>query len=284
MHSELFSIGGLVIRGYGLMMALGFVLGLLSWVWLGRRSGRDFTYCSDLLFWVMVAGIAGARAVYVLFEWSYYRENPLLILRIDQGGLVFYGGFLFAGLALVVFARRHRESLAALLDFVVTSVPLAHAFGRLGCFLNGCCFGRPWEGPLAVRFPADSPVWWHQTSSGLVARDAACSLPVHPVQVYEAAFNLLLYALVVAVYRRRPREGVTTALYLLAYSAGRFAIETFRGDDRLRWMDLSVSQHVSIGLFLTGVVVLAWTRRAQSQTHTGSRPAPATPGNASTAG
>ena len=284
MHSELFSIGGLVIRGYGLMMALGFVLGLMNWVWLGRRSGRDFTYCSDLLFWIMVSGIAGARAVYVLFEWDYYREHPLLILRIDQGGLVFYGGFLFAGLALAVFARRHRESLVSLLDFVMTSVPLAHAFGRMGCFLNGCCFGRPCDGPLGVRFPAESPVVWHQVTFSLIPRGAAQSLPVHPVQLYEAALNLLLYAVLVWTYRRSPREGRATALYLLAYAVIRFATETFRGDDRLRWLGLSVSQHASIGLFLTGVVVLAWTRYAKPRTADGSPREPATPASGSTAG
>lgn len=284
MHSELFSIGGLVIRGYGLMMALGFVLGLLSWVGLGKRSGRDFTYCSDLLFWTMVSGIAGARAVYVLFEWDYYREHPLLIFRIDQGGLVFYGGFLFAGLALAVFARRHHESLVSLLDFSLTSVPLAHAFGRIGCFLNGCCFGRPCSGPLGVTFPAESPVVWHQVTFGLIPRGAARSLPVHPVQLYEAALNLLLYGVLVWHYRRGPREGSTTALYLLAYAVIRFTTETFRGDDRLRWLGLSVSQHASIGLFLTGVGVLAWTRYAKPGPAGGSPREPATPASGSTAG
>jgi phosphatidylglycerol:prolipoprotein diacylglycerol transferase len=285
MHSELFSIGGLVIRGYGLMMALGFILGLVSWVRVGRGSGRDFTYCSDLLFWVMVSGIAGARAVYVLFEWDYYRKYPWLILRIDQGGLVFYGGFLFSALALMVFARRHRESLMSLLDFVITSVPLAHAFGRVGCFLNGCCFGRPHASPLGVRFPAGSPVAWYQMEIGLIPREAAATLPVHPVQLYEAALNVLLYGVVVWHYRRSRREGSTTALYLLAYAVIRFATETFRGDDRLRWQGLSVSQHVSIGLFLMGVMVLAWTRRAQQQQpHSASPRDPQTPASGSTAG
>jgi phosphatidylglycerol:prolipoprotein diacylglycerol transferase len=221
--------------------------------------------------------------LYVAMNWDYFRLHPLLILRIDQGGLVFYGGFLAAALGLVFFARRRHEPVLPLFDFVATALPLGHAFGRIGCFLNGCCYGRPWSGALAVRFPADSPPWQHQMEAGRILRAATDSLPVHPVQLYEAAFNLALYALLAWQYRRRgQRVGSTTALYLLAYSLGRYAMETFRGDDRLHWWGLSVSQHVSIGVFLMGVLALAWTHR--TTTPDTARRAPPTPANGSTAG
>lgn len=265
MHSELFRIGPIVIQSYGAMMAAGFLLGLVNWVWLGRREGRSPTFCSDLLFWIAVSGILGARAAYVAAEWRAYASDPISILRIDQGGLIYYGGLLASSAALVVFARRRAVNLTALLDFVVTSVPLAHAFGRVGCFFNGCCYGRPGELPWCVRFPRESLVWWNHVQEGLIHRHGAASLPVHPTQLYEAAFNLALYGLVAVHFRRRRRDGTTLALYLLVYPVGRFLLEFVRGHDRVFVGGLSMAQCVSLGLFALGLGV-AWRARTSRGT------------------
>lgn len=261
MHSKFFDIGPLTVHWYGVMMALGFMAGLLTWTIVGRGSKRSFNYCSDLMFWVMVSGIAGARVAYVVSEWSHYMHNPLSILRVDQGGLIYYGGFIGSGVALYVFAKRHGESILSLMDFVATAVPLAHAFGRVGCFLNGCCFGRVCEGVPGVRFPAQSLVWWDHVSSGQVLRFSAHSLPVHPVQLYEASLNIGVYLLILWHYRRRRHEGSTTALYLLTYPVARFVLELFRGHERVRWFGMPVAQHVSIALFITGIALFIWSRK-----------------------
>ena len=263
MHSICFNIGRLPIYWYGVMMALGFFCGLASWTVLGRREGRNFNFCADLLFWIMVSGIIGARLVYVVSDFRYFLVKPLMILRVDQGGLIYYGGFIGATLAIFVFAKIRSEKLLPLSDFTITSVPLAHAFGRIGCFLNGCCHGKEYDDLFAVSYPSDSFAWWLQTHMGKINRFEPRSLPVHPVQLYEAAFNVVLYLFLIWAYRRRRQDGGIIALYLLTYSFARFWFEFLRGDERMKWMGLSVAQLISAFLFLVGVGLLVTSRRSQ---------------------
>jgi phosphatidylglycerol:prolipoprotein diacylglycerol transferase len=241
-----FMIGSREIRWYGVMMALGFLASLGHWRLLGRRTGVDTAFTGDLLVWLMVAGVAGARAAYVLANWAYFRAVPAEILRVDQGGLIFYGGFLGAGVALVLFSRLHRQSLLTTTDLVVTALPLGHAFGRIGCFLNGCCGGRAAPAECAL----------------------ACGLAHYPVQLYESAFNLALYAFLFWYYlapaRRRP--GRILALYLMTYPVGRFLLELLRGDERTRVGALDAAQVVSLALLATGLTL--WTiLRLHEHTH-----------------
>ena len=283
MHSILFEIGPLTIHTYGVMMALGFLLGLGSWTLLARREGRDFAFCSDLLFWIMVTGILGARAAYVMTEWSYFAAHPLEIVRVDRGGLVYYGGMLSAGLALVVFARRRRIALPALMDFVITAVPLGHALGRVGCFLNGCCYGARFDGPWAVRFPAQSLPWEDELHAGLIGPGAPMSLPLHPVQLYESALNLAVFALLAWHYRRqRVHDGQTLALYLLTYPLGRLALEFLRGHEQVWVGVLTDAQVVSLGLL--GVGLLLALRAARRKRACASSPPPPKPASGPTAG
>jgi len=264
MHPDFISFGPFSIHTYGVMMALGFLAGLGNWVLLGRRDGRSPQFCTDLMFWVMVAGLAGARTAYVLENWPAYAADPLSIIRVDQGGLVFYGGFAAAGAAVVMFARRHREPLAGLFDFVVTSVPLAHALGRIGCFLNGCCFGSCTAAATRVAFPRHSIPWTSQVREGLIDGNATASLPVHPVQLYEAAFNFAVYGLLVWLFRRKLRAGMVTAIYLVLYAIGRFSLEFVRGDrgERLAVQQFSIGQFVSLLVLAAGVALLAVLARA----------------------
>lgn len=265
MHPVFLNVGPLTIHWFGVCMALGFLAALYNWSRLARREGRDLAYCSDLLFWIVISGILGARVAYVVADWSYFRGNPVQILRIDQGGLIYYGGFLASAAAVVLFARLHKQSLLSLMDFVATSIPLAHAFGRLGCFMNGCCHGAVYSGPLAVTYPGYpyiSAAWLAQYDAHLLANGTLRSLPVHPVQLYEAAYNLLVFAVVLAVYRRRRREGEVAGVYLVLYPVGRFLFEFLRGDSRMQCLGLNVAQLVSLGLFASGLALLLWTRRA----------------------
>ncbi len=263
MMPDLGSIGPLTVHWYGVMMALGFLAGLLNWVILGRPIGRDYKFCSDLLFWIMVAGILGARVAYVLSDLSYFLTNPWHIVRVDEGGLIYFGGFLGAWLALYCFARRRKMPFFDLADLVVTSLPLAHAFGRVGCFMNGCCHGVTTEGALGVVYPLHSVVGRGQLMSGLLSTEAVRCLPVHPVQLYESAFNLCLFGLLLLVWHRRRRQGMVGVVYLLVYPVGRFTLEFLRGDYRIRWAGLSVAQWVSIGLFAAGWGLWWLLRRAR---------------------
>ena len=256
MHPLFIKLGRLPIYWYGVMMALGFLTGLVNWVRLGQREARDASYCSDLLFWVIISGIVGARLAYVIANLRSFALAPLSIFRVDQGGLIYYGGFVAAGAALFIFARRRGERLIALLDFVVTSLPLGHAFGRIGCLMNGCCYGKIYKGWPSITFPSGSLAWWHHVDARLLDPSALRSLPVHPVQLYEAAFNLVLFVVLGWVYRRCKGEGRVVGTYLVMYPAGRFLFEHLRVAAHGRIGGLSDAQYISMLLCVFGVVLL----------------------------
>lgn len=223
-------LGPITIRWYGVMMALGFIAALMNWTALGRKEGKDMTFCSDLLFWIMISGIVGARVAYVIANIGFFIQEPLMIVRLDKGGLIYYGGFIGAFLAVYIFSRSRKLSVAAMYDFTATSVPLSHALGRIGCYLNGCCFGK--HGSF---WPGD----------------------VCPVQLMESAYNMALYMLLVLLYKRKKRDGFIAVVYLLVYPFGRFLFELLRGDERMRIAGLSIAQIISILLFSGGLMLLA---------------------------
>ncbi|MBU1909943.1 MAG: prolipoprotein diacylglyceryl transferase [Verrucomicrobia bacterium] len=234
-----FSIGGRPIYWYGVFTALAFLAAVMHWNWLARKQGRPAGFGSELAFWIMLAGIVGARVAYVFSELDEFRGNWLKIVRVDQGGLIFYGGFLGALAAVWIMSRRRREPFWSLADFTISALPLGHAFGRVGCFLNGCCYGRPSELPWAC--------WAHDALR-------------HPTQLYEALANLLIYATLLMFLRRRTapaRPGRVAALYLMLYPAFRFGVEFLRGDPRMRWAGLSVAQWLSLAMLLVGAAL--WT-------------------------
>jgi len=262
MNPVCFRIGSFPVHWYGVMMALGFFAGLANWTWLGRKRGWNFNFCSDLLFWIMVSGIAGARVAYVISDLDSFREEPWTVFFVHQGGLIFYGGLIGGVLAVFVFARVRGVNSRALLDLVASSTPLGHAFGRIGCFLNGCCHGKVDSGPLAVTYPAESLAWWQQVHEGLLASTAARSLAVTPVQLYEAALNLLTYLLLVHLYRGTRRHGLVCGVYFVVYACCRFVLEFLRGDARVTWLGLSVAQILSFALVLAGAGLLLRGRSA----------------------
>jgi phosphatidylglycerol---prolipoprotein diacylglyceryl transferase len=227
-----FTIGNRPIYWYGVMVALGFLVAVAHWNALGRRHGRPRGFGSDLGFVVMVSGILGARLAYVLSNFSHYAAHPIEVVRIDRGGLIFYGGFLGACAAIYVLARIRKEPPLGLGDFVVTGLPLGHTLGRVGCLLNGCCYGLPSDVPWRI-YTADAFR--------------------HPVPLYEAAFNVILYVVLLRMYPRRRRDGDALALYLVLYGAWRYFIEFLRGDERAMWLGMSVAQAVSLALAAAGL-------------------------------
>ncbi len=249
-------LGPVTIHWYGVFMALAFLTGFANWIVLGRRAGRDAQFCSDLLFWVMIAGLVGGRIAYIASEFRDYAADPRQIFAIWKGGLIFYGGFIGAILAVYIFARRHHIAFLALLDFAMTSLPLAHALGRIGCFMTGCCFGAPRQNWPGIAFPAFSPPWDRHIELGLITRQASCSLPVHPVQLYETLWNLALYPILLLVFRRRKADGVTTGTYLLLYPLGRFLLEGLRGTERIYVGPISTAQLVSLAMMALGAMLL----------------------------
>ena len=198
MFPDLVDIGFLHLRTYGACMATGFVL---CWHLIERLSGRKDL--SNFILSLMISGIVGSRTAYVIEHWTEeFASHPERILRVDQGGLMFYGGLILAIIVFFSWCVAKKERTLPMADLFCSVIPLGHAFGRIGCFFYGCCYGRRSSSPLAVRFPSHSPAWYEQVDAGVLPASATESLPVLPTQLFEAAALALLFAALMWLYRR----------------------------------------------------------------------------------
>jgi phosphatidylglycerol:prolipoprotein diacylglycerol transferase len=177
----------------------------------------------------------------------YPPRDCLLALKFWRGGLTFYGGFIMATLYGLHYIRKHKHPLWKVTDLAGYGIPLGLVFGRLGCYLNGCCFGRMTNLPLGVTFPRGGAVWQHQRALQLIT-ETAHSLPVHPTQLYSAGTNAVLFLVLYFWMRPHKRfDGQVFWLFVLLYGLTRMAIECLREDDRGIWGGiLSTSQMISI--------------------------------------
>lgn len=254
MFPELLDFGFLQLKTYGACMAIGF---LLCWSLIERLSGRKDI--SNLLVLLMVSGVVGSRIAYVVEHWqSEFASRPFDVIRVDQGGLMFYGGLLLAIAAFFGWCFVKREKPLALANLLCTVIPLGHACGRIGCYFYGCCFGRQSTSALAVAFPRHSPAWYTQLHDGQITAHAAEALPVLPTQLFEATALLLLFAALFLLYRRV--RAYTAGAYLIGYGVIRFGLEYLRGDPRAAVGFLSISQTISLAMLVLGGVFLAYDR------------------------
>lgn len=247
MKPILFSFGDIHLYSYGLSI----VIGVLLSVFLMRRRALKEGFpkpddVSDMAFTVLVWGFLGARLFYVVQNFPYYLAHPFKILALWEGGLIFYGGAISAFLGLILMTRKRKWSFWKVLDFLTPYTALTHAFGRIGCFLNGCCYGKTCDLPWAVQFPE-------------------LSSPVHPAQLYEAFYDLLLFAFLLARRKRARFDGEIGLLYFLLYGIGRYTIEFLR-EPSFSWFGLSSNQWLSFGI-ITVAFILFQLRRRQSSHH-----------------
>lgn len=252
MHPVLyqFQIGQfqLAIYSYGAMLALAFLLGI--WV-AGRRApsrGMNPQLIVDLSLWVLVLSIIGARVLYVSTNWEYYRFHLWEILMVQKGGLVFYGGLIIGILTVVAFTRLKQMSFWQVADVMTPSIALGQAIGRIGCFLNGCCYGKLTSVAWGVQFPEQSPA----------SQQFGPLHVVHPTQLYSTGANLLLFFFLLWIDPRRKFDGQTFWIYVLCYGIARFGLEFFRGDNQPIFGFLTLSQTISIFLFILAVAMLAF--------------------------
>jgi len=268
MHSLLFQIGPVKIFSYGLCMALGFLAAWQVAVRLCRYSGRSAEEVTSLLTGLMITSVGGARLAYVIEHWqAEFAAHPAQILRFDQGGLMFYGGFIAATVFTLIYIGIKKINLFSLSDILLTAVPLGHAFGRIGCFMHGCCYGKLTACWLGVCFPRHSPAWWEQAYAEppLITASALQSLPVIPTQLIEAAANLILFTVLYRLYQKNwEKRGFITGVYLTAYAVLRFLIEFLRGDPRAAVGPLSISQAIGLLLICFGLYAIRYSRKSGS--------------------
>jgi len=248
-HKIAFELGPLTVTWYGIFVASGFMAGL----WTASRRALRLQIHPDAIMdlgpWLLLGAIVGARAFFVATYWpEEFAGRPIYeIFMVQRGGLVYYGGLIGASAACVIFARLKKLPLWRLADVLAPSIALGSFFGRWGCLMNGCCFGKTTTLPWGIQFPKG-----HETYP----------LCVHPTQIYDALLNLALYGFLAWLCRRRKFEGQVFGVYLVCYAALRSFIELFRGDytSEHYWKGMTPAQMVSIGIFAAGLLLL-WMRR-----------------------
>jgi phosphatidylglycerol:prolipoprotein diacylglycerol transferase len=274
-HPVFLSLGPLELRWYGLCVAAGMVAAYVLQLKRAHKFGFKPDDVSDITFTGVCAGLVGARLLYVIRFYDEFRGAPLDTLKIYKGGLVFYGGFLLAIVALLLLSWKRHWDLGKLADLLAPALPLGHAFGRIGCLLNGCCFGFPYEGPLAIRYPAFvgenamNPVLDTQLRQGLLpfSPDLTLCHPTFPIEGVAALANLCLCGVILWLEHKKHFEGRRFLIYLILYAAGRFLLEFGRGDYLSKTWGLSPSQLHCLWLLPLAVVLFVWTgRRKASKT------------------
>ena len=263
MYPILLEFGQFSIKSFGLMAAIGF---LLAYLVLTRTSMKIAKIppidISQFLVIVMLGGAFGARFAYVAEHWTKeFAGMPFWeIFRFDKGGLMFYGGLGGAIIAIALYSHIKRKSLISLLDMSAVALPLGHAFGRIGCFLNGCCYGRVTDSPVGLCYPTGSNPWYDQINAGLITQAAGKSLPVIPSQLVEAILNIILFIVLFKLAKKERPLGLYSGIYLISYAFIRAFTETLRADPRMTVGALSIAQFICIFVFLAGIAFLLYSR------------------------
>ncbi len=244
----LIRIGNFQLYSYGVMLFISFVLGIMIVERRAKRFGVEPKRITDLALWVLLAVVLGSRLFYVAFHWDEFRNDLVGIIRFwgnppGLSGLMFYGGFLGAFIAGLVFVWLNRLPLLKMLDAVAPALVLGEGFTRIGCFLNGCCFGKPTTCPLGMVFPAGS-------AAGAQFPNQA----IHPTQLYSSLAGFVLFGVALLLERRKLKPGVLFGIILLLYSLFRFGIDFVRYyEDAANFWG---NQAVALGLSLLGLVLI----------------------------
>lgn len=242
MKNELFSIGPFTIYGYGLMIAIGFCSAYLACEFRAKKQKLDPELLFGILVCSLVGGLAGAKVLYWITRWKDILENPKILLDIADGFVV-YGGIIGGVLVAALYLLKKKAPFWRYFDLVMPSVALAQGFGRLGCFLSGCCYGKETDSWIGMAF--------HDSQY------APNGVDLIPTQLISSGLNFLNFVILVLLTKHRKGDGQIGALYLIFYSVGRFLMEYFRGDlIRGTVGSVTTSQFISIFMFIIGVVLL----------------------------
>ncbi len=231
MNPIAFTLFGIEVRWYGLLIATGMFLAAALLLQLGKRKGYAENDLLDLVLWVIPSAIVGARLYYVLFNLSYYDGDLMAMLNIRSGGLAIHGGVIAGVVVGYFFCKKRKLNFWEIADFVAPGLILAQAIGRWGNYANGEAHGGPTDLPWAI---------------------VVDGVAVHPTFLYESLWNLLVFGVLMFTLRKRAFNGQLAALYLILYSIGRFFIEGLRTDS-LMLGPIRVAQLISILMIGLGV-------------------------------
>jgi len=244
MRPILIEVGGIEIPSYGVMLAVSFLAAL----WYVKRKAPRFSISpvviETLAFYVMLGVVIGGRLLYVVFHWTQYQHDLLGIISIWEGGMMFFGGFLGGFLLGAMYMRKQKIPVLIMSDLVAPALGLGLFFTRIGCFLNGCCFGEPSTLPWAIRFPPEC----------VAGASPIGTQSLHPAQLYESVFGLALFFFLNNRLGKSIRTGAVFAQFLIFYGTFRFGI------DLIRYYENSanywINQIIALGLIIVGMVII----------------------------
>ncbi|HAH32095.1 MAG TPA: prolipoprotein diacylglyceryl transferase [Elusimicrobia bacterium] len=252
MHPFIFEAGRFHLPAYGLAVAAGYLAALLYLNFKAKAFAIDKEKLQDLVFWTILAGMGGAKIFYAVTYWSSFgdsfTERTVYLFKTFQYGFVFYGGLLTGGATFFIKARKSGLDFLKTADLCAPALALGQAFGRLGCFFAGCCYGRPTDSIFGVVF----------SDPRCELNPAYIGVKIHPTQLYEAAGNLLIFLILnfmLSKEEKRARIGAVIMAYAALYSTLRFSVEFLRGDDRGGFaLGLSPAQVISLIIFIVVIV------------------------------
>lgn len=239
MKNDLFSIGPMTIHGYGLMIAAGILVCIFMGMQRAGKKSMNEEAVLDIAIIGVLCGFLGAKLLYVIVEFKSFLINPADVLGSE--GFVVYGGIIAGVCSAIFYCRRKKLVFLEYFDLLSPSIAVAQGFGRIGCFLAGCCYGRETDSFLGVIFPEGS--------------FAPSGIKLLPTQLFSSAGDFLIMFILLAYSRHSRRTGNVGALYLLLYGIGRFFLEFFRSDSRGTVGMLSTSQFISIGIVLSALLL-----------------------------
>ena len=258
-----FYIGSFFIAFYGVIIAIGMLVGVSFILKEAKRVGFDEDKFLDICIITIIVGVIGARIYYVIFSWDYYKDNLISILNIRQGGLAIYGGVL-AGIACIyVLSRVRKLQFLKVMDVAMFGVVIGQIFGRWGNFFNREVFGQYTDGLFAMLLPVDSVRSMQDVTAEMLANlveiNGASYISVHPTFLYESLWNLGLLIFLLCTRKKKKFEGYVFFVYLIGYGAGRFWIEGIRTDQLKLWgTNLAVSQLLAAVLVVIGVALMTY--------------------------
>jgi phosphatidylglycerol:prolipoprotein diacylglycerol transferase len=245
MFPDLFSIGPLTIHSYGLFVAIGFTVGILVTVRIGKAEGIKSQVVMDMGLVVILWAIIGSRLAYVLMNFSFYRTNPLNVFKVWEGGLVFSGGLIAVAVAMSWYLKRHHLSFWTMGDLWAPGIAIGQSIGRLGCFMAGCCYGKPTNLKWGVVFTHPSSL-------------APPNMSLHPTQLYASLSGLTIFVVLMVLHAKKHFEGQVFIWFLILHSTARLLIERFRGDNlgSVLGTEMSITQLISTLILIASVVAL----------------------------
>lgn len=262
MHPILIEIGDFRIYSYGFMLALSFFLGILLAAGRAKRRGLDPNLIYDLSIILIVSAVVGSRGLYILTHRDHFR-NFTDMIALWQGGATLYGGMILALAGAWVYLRRKGLSFLKVADICALSVASGEFLTRIGCFLSGCCFGKPTQCALGLVYPP-----------GCAAGNAYPGMHIHPTQIYMSFYGLLIFLILVLLDRKKRYDGFLFGALLALYGAARFIVDGFRHyEDSARVIgNLIDNQLISIALVAAGLylIVAGWRKSSRVKIPAGS--------------